>query len=159
MTDAPQAPSTASPPLHNGRVLARFVLRLAAMGYDLMLIASVVMLAGFLYLPVTGGEAPEPGSWAALLFQLYLLGVVYLFFVGFWMHGGRTLGMLAWRLRLVDGDGRPPGLGRASLRFALCLLSWATLGAGFLWALFDPQNRAFHDRYSGTWLIREPQDG
>ena len=41
----------------------------------------------------------------------------------------------------------------AALRFVLALLSLLMLGAGFLWALFDPKGLAFHDRYSRTRLV------
>ena len=141
--------------MRQGQTLAGFPLRLAGLFYDVFISGSVVLIAGFAYLPITGGEAPMPGTWAGAGFQLFILAVLYLFYVGFWTHGGRTLGMLAWSLRLIDPDGNRPGLKRASLRFAACLLSWATLGLGFAWALIDPHNRALHDRLAGTWLVRE----
>ncbi len=133
---------------------AHFFFRLGAMLYDGLLLLALWILGGFLYLPVTGGEAVTPSD---LFFKLYLLAIAYLFFVGFWVHGGRTLGMLTWRLQVVDDRGVPPTLTRASLRFALAIVSWLPLGAGYLWALVDPERRALHDRLAGTWLIRHPK--
>ncbi len=152
---APTSTPTAQLALREGQVLARFPHRLAGVVYDSLIALALLLVAGFTYLPVTGGEAPVPGSWAAQGFRLYICAILFAFFVGFWVHGGRTLGMLAWQLRIVDASGAPPDLKRASLRFVLAVASWGTLGAGFLWALLDRENRAFHDRLAGTWLVRE----
>ena len=39
--------------------------------------------------------------------------------------------------------------------FLLSLLSAALAGTGFLWSLFDPQKRCWHDRLSRTGLYRD----
>ncbi len=131
---------------------AHLLLRLAALFYDSLLVGALLIIASFAYLPLAGGDAVAPGDW---LYRLYLLALAYLFFVGFWTHDGRTLGLLAWRLRIVDAHGRPPSLARASARFALALLSWLPAGAGYLWSLLDGERRTLHDRWAGTWLIHD----
>jgi uncharacterized RDD family membrane protein YckC len=83
-----------------------------------------------------------------------LLSLGCLFFAGFWSRGGQTLGMRAWRIRLVADDGGPVRLGTALLRCLVALLSWACLGAGFWTALFDRERRTWHDRLTGTHLVR-----
>ncbi|MBK1727116.1 hypothetical protein CKO13_08805 [Halorhodospira neutriphila] len=130
------------------------LLRLAALFYDSLLVGALLIIASFAYLPLAGGDAVAPGDW---LYRLYLLALAYLFLVGFWARDGRTLGLLAWRLRIVDARGRPPGLARASARFALALLSWLPAGAGYLWSLLDGERRTLHDRWAGTWLVHEPK--
>ena len=45
-----------------------------------------------------------------------MLGV---YFGWFWSHGGQTVAMKAWRIRVLCVDGGPLTLGRALLRFAL----------------------------------------
>nr|WP_242463990.1 RDD family protein [Halorhodospira halophila] len=158
--DVSQTPPDAlSRVLRGGRVFSSFALRIGAILYDLLLVVSIVFIGSAVFLPVSGGEAPAPGTWTSVAYQLYLLALVYLFFVLFWTRGGRTLGMLAWRLRVVNAGGTPPTLGQASVRFAAAGLSWALLGLGFVWALFDAEHRALHDRLAGTWLIREPDEG
>ncbi len=79
-----------------------------------------------------------------------------LFFAGFWTHGGQTLGMRAWRIRLVGRGGGRVSWGQATLRFFAAIVSWLALGLGFLWALVDRERHAWHDRCSGTRLIRLP---
>jgi uncharacterized RDD family membrane protein YckC len=130
------------------------VRRLAAMLYDGLLLASVLFVAGIplAFVP----ETVRHQLAARLLIRLYLLAVVFLFFAVPWTRGGRTLGMQAWRLRLVAVPGGPLGWGHAARRFAAALLSWACLGLGFVWILVDREGRAWHDRLSGTRMVLEP---
>lgn len=122
--------------------------RLAACLYDGLVLAAVLMMAGALWVAFSRAAA-APGDW---LFRGYLLGVSATFFGAFWTRG-ETLGMRAWKLRLVAADGQPPGWGRALLRFVTALISWAAVGLGFLWVLVDRERLAWHDRLSGTRLV------
>lgn len=124
--------------------------RIAAMAYDALLLFAVMCLATALVLPLNHGRAISSGN---LPYTLYLLLCCYGYFAWQWSRGGQTLGMRAWRVRLVGADGAPVGRRAAALRFVLALLSLLMLGAGFLWALFDPKGLAFHDRYSRTRLV------
>jgi uncharacterized RDD family membrane protein YckC len=65
--------------------------------------------------------------------------------------------MRAWKLRLVNSQGRNPSLRQASTRFGLAIISWLSAGGGFIWAFFDPERRTFHDRFAGTWLTRRDE--
>jgi len=130
--------------------------RLAAQCYDALVLAAVVLFATVPVVLLAGGSPATPGGHA--LFQLYLLTVAYLFFGGFWVHGGQTLGMRAWRLRVVDVGGGAVSWRQALLRFLGGLLSWAALGAGYLWVLVDRDKCAWHDRISGTRLMLVPKN-
>ncbi len=128
--------------------------RLAAMVYDVLLVLALLLLAGALALLALGGNAPPTGaSW----YTLYLVGVVYLFFAGFWVRRGQTLGMRSWRLRLRRRSGGPPTLLDASLRFAAASLSLAAAGLGFAWQIVDRDGLSWHDRLSGTVIRRAPK--
>jgi uncharacterized RDD family membrane protein YckC len=129
---------------------AGFLRRLAAAGYDALLLGGLWFLLTLVLVVLRGGAAIAPGS---PLYTAFLLWVAWLYFAFQWTHGGRTLGMKAWRLRLVRRDGGPPGWRDATLRFAAALVSLLPAGAGFLWALVDPGRLAFHDRASGTELV------
>lgn len=126
--------------------------RLAALAYDSLLLAAVWFAATALILPLNQGEAFQPGHWG---YPAYLVGVSYLFFAWFWTHGGQTLGMKAWRLRLRTLDGSRCDWLHAALRFAGACVSLACFGAGYWWILIDRRGRAWHDRWSGTELVRE----
>ena len=122
------------------------------MGYESLLLLGVLS-ATFLVPHLLIGvffQAQAPG--AVLLAHLFVVLLVY--FLWFWTHGGQTLAMQTWRIRLVDArDNQPLGIRRAVLRF---ILSWPCLlfaGAGLIWALFDPERQFLHDRLASTRLM------
>jgi uncharacterized RDD family membrane protein YckC len=127
--------------------------RLAALVYDLMLLAAVLFMFTLAVFIVRGGRSVAPGT---LWFQLSLAAVVVLFFTGFWVHGGQTLGMRAWRLRVVGVHGEPVRWPAALARFGAAILALLPAGLGFWWATFDVERRAWHDRLSGTRVLHEP---
>lgn len=127
--------------------------RLAAMLYDSLLVLALLFLATIPFIAVRGGEATEGNA----VYQLSLVLVIYLFFLGFWTTRGRTLGMQSWGLQLEDAHGRVPGPLQASLRFAVAVISLGAFGLGFLWQLVDRDKLTWHDRASGTRLMFYPK--
>ncbi len=128
--------------------------RLAAVLYDSLLLFSVLVAAAaavVVPLDMLFDIRISPGN---PLYTAYLVMVCFAFFAWFWTHGGQTLGMRAWRIRVLRYDGTPLRLTDTLARFAAALLSWACLGAGFLWILVDPQKLAWHDRLSKTRLVK-----
>ncbi len=132
-----------------------FLRRLAAICYDSLLLGSVLFFAGVPLVFIPAALRADPAVRAAI--QLYLLAVCFAFFGGFWVHGGQTLGMRAWRLKVVAANGGALTWRLALRRFALALVSWACLGLGFLWILWDPERRAWHDHWSRTRLVLVPK--
>ncbi len=126
--------------------------RMAAIVYDCLLLWGILFLAG-LPLPIVPEHVRE--HWVVqTLIQVYLLSTCLVFFGWFWTHGGQTLGMRAWQLRVVGADGASVTWRSAVIRFFSAMLSWAALGLGFWWVLIDRQKLAWHDHLSGTRLIR-----
>ena len=74
-----------------------------------------------------------------------------------WHRGGQTLGMRPWRLHVVDDDGGRPGWCALATRYAVGTVSLLIAGLGFWWAWIDPDRLAWHDRASGTRLLRLPK--
>jgi uncharacterized RDD family membrane protein YckC len=136
--------------------------RLMALLYDLFLVLPLIMLAVFMLMGlrnlITGEGAGELGSpvLPALLVQAVAWVTGALFFWSFWLKGGQTLGMQAWRIKLVDKTGEAPGFNQACLRSIGATLSAACFGAGYLWSLIDRENNYWHDYLSGTRLILVP---
>lgn len=130
--------------------------RLGAIFYDSLLLVSLLFFATLVILPFTGGQAISSDN---VPFHVYLFLISYLYFVWHWAHGGQTLGMRAWRLRLYTEDHRAVSWHRASQRFLASLLSWILVGGGFVWSLFDENSRTLHDRLSKTCLAIEKQPG
>ena len=127
--------------------------RLMAMCYDLLLLFSLLLFATAMALLVTRGAL----DYHHPLFRTYLFLVCFWFYAWFWTHGGQTLGMRAWRLRLQRLDGRPVTLWQALLRFLAAIPSWALFGLGFLWLLVDKKHMAVHDRISESVIVRLPK--
>ncbi len=123
--------------------------RLAAIFYDSILLAAVLFFSTLIIMPLTHGHAIASGN---ILFKIYIYSICYLYFVWQWTHGGQTLGMLAWKIKLKETDSENVSVKKATFRFLLATVSLVCLGAGFIWSLFDPDKLAFHDRYSGTFL-------
>lgn len=128
--------------------------RLAATLYDLLLLLAILIIAGFIALPFNGGEAPKPGN---LWYQTYLFLICYVFFAWFWTHGGQTLGMRAWRLRVQNDDGSAISWPQSLLRFIGGLLSCLLLGVGLLWICVDRDKLALHDRFSHSRIVLLPK--
>lgn len=126
--------------------------RLAAIFYDSWLVAAFWLLGAMIDTFVRSGlELGNTGYHLPL--QLYLLLAPTAFFSWFWMHGGQTLGMRAWRMKLLRQDGGKVSLKQALIRCAGALLSILALGLGYLWVLFDQDKLSWHDRLSGTRLV------
>ncbi len=130
--------------------------RLAAIAYDVLLLAAVLLVAVAIitFLLEAGlGYSLDPTN---ILYRLYLVLISIGFFIWFWLRGGQTLGMRVWHLQVVRSNGQPLRLQDALLRYAVALLSWAVCGLGFLWILVDREQLAWHDRASNTKLILLP---
>lgn len=124
--------------------------RLAAILYDTLLVVAVVFLGTLPLVLLNGGEAiPAHTGW----YRGYLLLLVGGYFVFFWIRG-ETLGMKSWHVRIIADDGSPVSSRAAVVRAIASVVSWLPCGAGFLWSVFDAQGLAWHDRLSGTRLVR-----
>jgi uncharacterized RDD family membrane protein YckC len=127
-----------------------FFRRLAATFYDLLLLIAVLFVATAILLPLNAGEAFTSQQF---FFPVYLLLVSFLFYAWFWTHGGQTLGLRAWKIRVLTFDMKPISWKQALLRFIAAILSWGFFGLGFLWILIDKNQRSWHDHLSKTALF------
>ncbi|KPV40453.1 hypothetical protein AN478_06585 [Thiohalorhabdus denitrificans] len=135
--------------------------RLGAALYDALICLGLILGAGILFTLLMGGtteelRGPGPAGRALLLTTWVLLPLGY--FLLSWTRGGQTIGMRAWKIRIVTEDGEPVPPDRALVRFLAALPSWLAAGLGVLWSLADPQGRTWHGRLSGTRLQRLPKD-
>ncbi len=124
--------------------------RLGAALYDALLLFGVLFVVALPFTVLAGITWGDP-RYPLLQFVLY--AVVYLYFGWFWTHGGQTLGMKTWRVRLVRRDGGRVDWLQVTVRLGVALLSWAAFGAGFLWALLNRRRATWHDLASGTELV------
>jgi uncharacterized RDD family membrane protein YckC len=124
-----------------------FLRRLAAIIYDLLLLCAILFVATALLLPLNAGEAFTRQQF---FYPIYLLIISFIFYGWFWTHGGQTLGLRAWRIKVLTLDQQPISWRQALLRFTTAIVSSLFFGLGFLWILFDKKQRSWHDYLSHT---------
>lgn len=131
---------------------------LVSMVYDALLVIALIFVVNGLALGIavqlSDGEQevlnPHIGQ------ALFVLCFVA-FYSAFWLKDGQTLGMQAWRIKLVSLEGGDPTFSQALLRIAGAALSAGCLGLGYIWKLFDRNKRYWHDYISGTELVLLPK--
>jgi len=129
-------------------------MRLTALVYDVFPLLGLWFFAGAIGLTLAG-DANKFARNTAIQALVLLFTAGY--FVISWTRGGQTIGMRAWRLRVVDENGARVGWPRALFRFVLACFSLALLGAGFWWQFFDREKRSAHDAIAHTRMLREPK--
>ncbi len=127
-----------------------FFRRMGAILYDALLLLGVFFLATILLLPFNKSSAFEPNH---PLFSLYLVIVAFFFFGWFWTHGGQTLGMRAWKIKVCNRNGGDLTWLQAVIRFLASIASWGLAGLGFLSILFNKKRQGWHDLLSKTEII------
>ena len=157
--------------------------RVAALVYDCLPLFAIQFVGTIAVLPLTGGEAITPateGLAAYLAYRAFLALLALGYFGLAWTRGGQTIGMMAWKIRLVDRGARAPGWPTAFSRFAFgfalaaaaeCGLRLAyepggavpgiaagflllPLAANFAWIPIDSGGRTLQDLACGTRMLR-----
>lgn len=133
-----------------------FFRRLGAFVYDALLVIPLLMVATIPTLLIDDFESREALHYPFLLWQVL---VAASYFVWNWIRGGQTLGMKAWRLRLLSAEGGPVEVADAVTRFFAAIPAWLPLGAGVLWMYVDRDGATLQGRLSSTRvvLMRKPQ--
>jgi uncharacterized RDD family membrane protein YckC len=147
--------------------------RLACLVYEGVLLFGILMVAGLVYGMLTQQRHALVGMHGLQFFLFLVLGS---YFTWFWSHGGQTVAMKTWHIRLLTKQGHDVPPPRAALRY---LLSWlwfmpalvyaylaglktgasiaAALAVGaFVYAAVgrvNAQRQCLHDLLSGTRLV------
>ena len=137
---------------------AGFGRRLGAIFYDSMLYGITVLLVGAIISSVAGHlfgqELVDNGTPFSRFLFIIQVGLLFALFGWSWTHGGQTIGMRAWKIRVVTNDGYQLNWQQAFFRFISAFFSLLAVGVGFLIALFDKEKLGWHDRFSRTRLVR-----
>lgn len=143
---------------------AGFARRLAAIIYDSLILAAVMMLAAFFALffvqilvwikVVSLAAYPDIAAylntgWRKWFYLGYLLAVVVAFYVYFWCKAGQTLGMRAWRMLVVTTDGGPLTRVQAIKRALFALAGFGNLWLWLRWG----HGLALQDQLTSTQVI------
>lgn len=128
-----------------------FLCRLACVVYDLLLLIALLFLATALLLPFNAGKA---FTHEQIFYPIYLILVSFLFYGWFWTHGGQTLGLRTWKVKVLTTDRQPINWMQALVRF---VTAFASCGLGLLWILVDKKRRSWHDYLSKTAVFFDTQ--
>jgi uncharacterized RDD family membrane protein YckC len=133
----------------------------------------VLMVAGLVFGIVTQQRHALQGQ---PVFQAFLFAVLGLYFVWFWSHGGQTVAMKTWHIRLTTASGEPVSRLRAAGRYvlswvwflpALASVHFSGLKGGWpvsavlltgiatyvVLTRLHPQRQFWHDAVCGTQLV------
>jgi len=144
--------------------------------YEFLLLLAVLFIASFIFHLIFSATQT---AYFKPLFQFYLLVIMGCYFIWFWTHGGQTLAMQTWKMRLVATDGSGLTKKQAVTRYLFTLIgilffviidqlipfefityyqlifiSILLFGSGFIWAVFDRDHQFLHDRLAGTRIIQ-----
>jgi len=141
---------------------ARLPRILGAIFYDLIIVFAIIFVAAqwFPLVPVS----LQNTSSMILVKQLYMLGISFLYFAYSWKRGGQTIGMKSWRVKLLqdklpqkEKQKKPVSWRQCMVRYLVAIISWLAFGLGFIWIIFSPQHKSWHDMASDTRLVVIPK--
>jgi len=125
---------------------AGFWLRMGALSIDFVLVVvSIALLASM----TPDWAHVHVGPWVLLLLAAYGAAL--------WKHRGTTIGGIICRIQVVRTDGREIDWTTAIIRGLGCVLSAFAAGLGFIWIAIDRDQESWHDKISGTAVVRVPK--
>lgn len=120
--------------------------RAVAFLYDCLLLIALFFIITAIAIAMNDGRAIQ-----SLFYYLFLYTIAYIFFDWFWRHGGQTLGMRAWRIRLKSTEAEVITVKQTFTRYVSGTLLF---GFTLLSLPFSSQHMALHDRLSKTKIIK-----
>ncbi len=79
--------------------------------------------------------------------------------VAFWMHRQATPGKMMFACRILDAEtGAPASVGQLVGRYFAYFISFIPLGLGIVWVALDKRKQAWHDKLSGTIVVRRQKN-
>ena len=138
--------------------------RLAALLYDGFLVGAIWMVLGFALQLIVGPDTNQLVDGVVqtdplldnILFLLMVASCTG-FYVFFWTRSGQTLGMIAWRIKLVSLQNTSITPVQALLRFLAAWPAFFMFGLGYLWLYLDPNGDALHDKLSSSKVVLLPK--
>jgi uncharacterized RDD family membrane protein YckC len=100
------------------------------------------------------GSLFQSGALISVLLITALISIFYLAITQ--MLCGKTFGMMAANSHIVDAlNNEKPSLTMVMMRTFGYFVSAIPAFAGFFWITLDPQSRGWHDKISGTMVVRD----
>ena len=130
-----------------------FFRRLLALFYDLLLIAGILLSFTLMIVIINGGAISSFLGSNLMLLSYFLIS--FIFYVYFWrFNDGQTLGMQAWKIKLVADDNQAISIKSMLQRLVLGLLFGSIAGLNFFVILFRSDKKSLNDIFSKTKIVR-----
>ena len=130
-----------------------FFRRLLALFYDLLLIAGI-LLSFTLLIVIINGSAISSFLGSNLMLISYFL-ISFIFYIYFWyFNDGQTLGMQAWKIKLVADENQAISVKSMLQRLVLGLLFGSIAGLNFFVILFRSDKKSLNDIFTKTRIVR-----
>lgn len=132
--------------------------RFFALAIDLLLLfvgCQIVVASGFYFLGVNISE--EFSAYQHLIIPAYVIIFVLLstYFLMTSVFFGRSVGKMALGISIVPEHGTELSSGTSFIRWVGYYISAVPVFAGFFWAVIDPENRTWHDKLAGTYVVKD----
>jgi uncharacterized RDD family membrane protein YckC len=178
-------------PTSNNLLAASFFQLLGVWLYDFMLLCAIWLLAGIVYIipaqmltPIDSSKTDNLSTteFTGPIFYTYLFIISWFFFAWFWTHGGQTLGLRSWSLRLQTKEGFSLNWTQSLVRFLVAGMPWIAalfiykqtmsqhlipepyqysvflIGfIGIFWIIIDKEKRSLQDYFSDTCIVKIPK--
>lgn len=127
-------------------------------GFTLSIISSIisfiVILLADIDLSLSNDHLSVVSSTATGVLAITLVLLEFVYFGILWSFYGTTVGMSIFNIKITRKDGTPVGFLRAGLRGTFGYwISGLILGIGYIWAAFDSERQAWHDKIFDTIVV------
>ena len=143
--------------MNKASFFSRFIAWLVDM-FAMVVIAILfgVLLAGLF--SITSGSdsfflAALAGTVGVMVWFTILI-LQFLYFGYYWSKSGQSIGMKLTGIKVVRQDGNLMSYVRAALRGTFGYwVSGLVFSLGYIWAAFDSEKEAWHDKIFDTWVV------
>jgi uncharacterized RDD family membrane protein YckC len=117
-----------------------------------LILLLILPILSALYGPAYFASNPFSGH-SADMFMAFILPSLAV--IAFWTARSATPGKMAISAMIMDErTGGPPSMGQLVGRYFGYLLSVIPFGVGLVWVAFDRKKQGWHDKLSGTIVVR-----
>jgi uncharacterized RDD family membrane protein YckC len=119
----------------------------AAFIYDVFPIAGILLVTSMVVLLAREGTEVERYS---IWFSVLLISEVSFYYIYSWKIGGQTLGMRAWKIKIIPNNTHQTQItwAQSIARFLIGTLSTLLIGLGLFWKTFSTKKKSWMDSIS-----------
>lgn len=118
------------------------------------IISFIVILLADIDLSLSNDHLSVVSNTATGVLAITLVLLEFFYFGILWSFYGTTVGMSIFNIKITRKDGTPVGFLRAGLRGTFGYwISGLILGIGYIWAAFDSERQAWHDKIFDTLVV------